>query len=108
LLRIVCRPQDSGIAAEVGHDLVLVPDVIARSEHIDSPIEEFIGNLRSHAETGGGVLAIQYRQIRCELIPKLFEVMVHDGSARLSDGVADEENFHEEEKPHSRRVISLI
>src|SRR5436309_6767916 len=97
--RIVCRiirgPEDSGVLAEVWHDLLFIPDVISRRKHIDSPIEKFIGDLRRHAKACSRILAIQNRQIDCEVFLQTFQAVMNDRAAGLADGVANKKNFHD-------------
>ena len=51
------------MSGQVRHDLFLIPDVIAGGQDIDSPIEQFIGNLGRDAKPAGGILAVQNREI---------------------------------------------
>ena len=63
VLRVVCRPQEPRIRTEVRHDLFFVPDVVSGSQDINSPIEEFVCDLRCDTEAGSRILAIENRQV---------------------------------------------
>src|SRR5437773_11903780 len=71
-----------------------VPDMVARGEDIDAPIEEFICDFGSHSKTRRGVLAIQDREIDLILLLQLLQILMNDGSTGFSNRVADKKNFH--------------
>lgn len=106
---IIGRPQDPRIFGKVRHDLFLIPDVIAGGEDIDTPIEKFIRNSRCHAKPGRGILAVEDRQIHCVIFLQVFQLVMDNGAAGLSDRVSDKKNFHwEKRKARMRRVAPLI
>ena len=92
--RIVRRPQNSGILIEVGHDFFLVPDVIARRQDVDTPIEKFVRNLRRYTKAGCGVLTIQDAEIDLIILLQVFQVLMNDGSTGLPDRITDKKYFH--------------
>ncbi len=65
--------------------------------------------LRCHAKPGRRILAIEDREIHCVIFLQVFQMMMDDGAAGLSDRISDKKNFHgEKRKARMRRVAPLI
>ena len=56
--RVVGRPQQPRLGADVVERFLLVPDVIARRHHVDAPVEQLVADLAGDAEAGRGVLGV--------------------------------------------------
>src|SRR5215475_4279190 len=57
--RIVRRPKQIGLFIEKGEDLLLLPDVIARCQHVDTSREELSSALDVNPHPAGRVLGIR-------------------------------------------------
>ena len=87
--RVVVRPEQPGLLGEIGNNRLLVPDMIARSEQIDFGIQDFFGNLRGHAETGGGIFHVGDAQIDVLLLNDGVDLFFENFPAGFAKDIAD-------------------
>ena len=96
----VQRPQQARLLFDVIDDLALVPDMVARGQHIDPRGKQIIADLRRHAETAGRVLAIDHQKIQLQFSPQRGSGFDHRVTRRAPDNVTQKQN------PHYRISIS--
>src|SRR5262249_26256707 len=76
-------------------DFALVPDVIASGDDVNVQLEQFFGEGRCDAESGGRILAVGHDQVDFAFSYDSRQEVFDDRSSRPSEDVADEENSHE-------------
>src|SRR5437879_3260534 len=64
---IVVRAENRSAVIETRHHLALVPDVIARGQHVDPEAEQVVSDLRRQPKTPGRILAIRDHQVDAQL-----------------------------------------
>ena len=89
--RVVRRPQQPRLGADVIERFLLVPDVIARRHHLDAPVEQLIADLAGDAEPRRGVLRVGDDEIDAVVLDEAGEPLPHELAARTADDVADEQ-----------------
>ena len=81
-------------ALKVFDELALIPDVIAGGDDVYVEFEEFVDDLRSDAESGGGVFAIDDEQIGPFSGDQVFKAFFNNSAAGTAKNVSDEKNTH--------------
>ena len=89
--RVVRRPEETRLCADVIERFLLVPDVIARGHHLDAPVEQLIADLPGDPEPRRGVLRVGDDEIDAVVLDKAGEPLPHELAARTTDDVADEQ-----------------
>ena len=88
------RADEARLAGNIADQLLLVPDVVARGQHVDPGVEERLADLDRDAETGGGVLAVDDERIELQPLAQFGRALDQDGTARSPDDIADVEQAH--------------
>jgi len=86
--------QEARFMGQIVEDFAAVPTVIAAGEDVDAVVEEFVGEARGDAETGGGIFAVGDDQIDFLLSDDVGEALADDVASRGANDVTDEENTH--------------
>ncbi len=84
-----------GHRVHVVDQLALVPDVVAGGEHVCAQLEQVFGDLRSDAETAGGVFSVDDDQIDGMGGAHMPDVLADNPAACTAENVADEKNVQE-------------
>ena len=77
------------------NDLLLVPDMISRGEHLDAQAQELFHDGRRDAEAGGGIFGIGDDQIDFFAGDNPRQAVANDGASRTPKNIADKQNAHE-------------
>src|SRR5437660_1924208 len=92
--REVGRTQEQVLLRDVLHDLLLVPDVVARGQHVGALLEHLLGHRPRHAEAAGGVLAVHHAEVDRVLLAQARQVLRQRGAPGLAEDVADHQDVH--------------
>ena len=68
--------------------------MVAGGENVNTQFEEFLGERRGDAETGGGVLSVGQHEVDGVLLHQSGKALFDDGSSRSAENVADKKNAH--------------
>src|SRR5215469_6806096 len=80
---------------KVIHDLPLVPDVIAGSEHVATQVQEFFSNRSCETKAACSIFGISNHQIDLVRGYKVRKVVVDYLASSAAENVTDEEDLHE-------------
>jgi len=86
-------------------NLLLVPDVVARSNHVRAKIENLLSNGRRNAETAGRVLSIHNKQIDSVRLKHMGQMFTDNMAAGRAKNVADEKYVHKVSLSRRRRYL---
>src|SRR2546421_274807 len=86
---------EAGPAVQAGQHLPLVPDVVARGQHVDSQAEEVVGDPGGQAEAAGRVLPVGHHQVQAILLAELRQEASDGVASRPADDVPDGEHGHD-------------
>ena len=89
---VVERPQDPVVGLQVRVDLALVPDVVARGDHVDAGAEDRVGRGRRQAHPAGDVLAVRGDEVDPALLAQPRQHLLDGHATRLADHVADHQH----------------
>ena len=92
--RIVQRPQQSVLTADVVEDLAAVPGVVAGGDDIDARLIELAADLRGDTEPVGGVFAVDDDEVEFEVPAQLRNAVADRPPAGTTDDVAAEKKLH--------------
>src|ERR1700691_1866033 len=92
--RKIQRPQQAWIAADIGNDLLAVPDVIAGGDDVGAGGVELGADLRRDAEAMRRVLAVDGDEIERQLAPQARQFAHHRIASRLAHHVAQQQKPH--------------
>jgi hypothetical protein len=92
--RVIGRPEQAWLRADVVDGFLLRPDVIARGHDIDAPAEDLVADFTRDPGTGRGVLRVGDHQVDLMMIDESSHAAAHEIASRFSDNVADEEDAH--------------
>src|SRR5258708_12979867 len=70
VFREIGWPQETGVAADIGDDLALIPDVIAGRQDVDPTIVELAAKAFGQAETPPPILAVYHPELDVALPPQ--------------------------------------
>src|SRR5262249_2513257 len=91
---VVVRTQETRLAPDVFHDLLLVPNVVARRQHVKARGQQFLHQPRRDSESGRRVLTVGDGQIDVLSLNDITDVVSHDAAARRAEDITDEEDAH--------------
>jgi len=91
---IIERPKEARLTAEQLNHLLLIPQMVAAGDHINSRSEDFLGGSRCYAGTARSIFAVSHDQIQGLLLAQFGNQFAYDTPARLANDVPDEEQFH--------------
>ena len=90
---VVGRPEQ-GQFVHVGEDVLLVPDMVAGSHHVNAGVQEVTGGFEGESEAAGGVFRVGGHQVDVELTAQLWQQARQGLPARFADYVADHQDSH--------------
>jgi len=67
---------------------------LARSHHIDAPIEQRLADIAREAKPRGGVFRVGNRQIDVVMLDEAAQAFLDEIPPRTANDVADEQNGH--------------
>jgi hypothetical protein len=82
------------LLAQVGYDRALVPDVISARQKIDLGSQKLVGDFRSYAKAGGGVLNVGHTKIYAKLLYETVQLLLDYPAAGFSENIANKKNAH--------------
>jgi hypothetical protein len=94
VFREIGWPQETRVAADIGDDLTLIPDVIAGRQDVDPTIVELAAKAFGQAETARRVLGVYHHEIDVELPPQAGYMLSYGITAGSPYHVAAKQNFH--------------
>ena len=86
--RVIQRAENGQFAVEVGNDLLVCPDMIARGDHIDPGIKELACCTEGQPYPPGSILAIAHHKVNLVFITQVREDLLHRLPAGLANDVA--------------------
>ena len=89
--RVVGRPQQPRLGADVVERFLLVPDVVARGHHVDAAVEQLVADLARDAEAGGRVLGVGDDEVDRVAVDEGRQPVLDQVAPGPADDVADEE-----------------
>src|SRR5439155_9484176 len=92
--RVVGRPQQQVLLADVLDDLLLVPDVVAGGQHVGPLLERLLGDLRRDAEAAGGVLDVDHAEVDGVGLAQPGQELGEGGASGLAEHVAHHEDVN--------------
>src|SRR5688500_2362308 len=95
-LGIIGRPDQLGMFIHILIYFFFLPNVISRSEDIDSRRQQFVGALQIHSYAARGVLGISNRQIDSFSLDQRRNQISNGSSRRPADDVSKNQNTHRE------------
>ena len=91
---IIERTQKAFFVREQFRHFLLVPQMVAAGDDIHAGVEDFPGGFGGDAGAAGGVLAVGDDEIERVLFAEFRQKGFDRIASRLTDDVADEEQFH--------------
>ena len=92
--RIVQRPQYRQVAVQMRNNLFLVPDVIARSQHIDSGLQKFFSSAQGQAQPARGILTVGDHYVNIKLFTQARQELLYCLPAGFAYYIADYQDLH--------------
>jgi len=94
VFREIGWPQETGVAADIGDDLTLIPDVIAGRQDVDPTIVELAAKAFGQAEPARRVLSVYHHEVDVELPPQAGYTLSDGITAGSPYHVTAKQNFH--------------
>jgi len=91
---VVGWPQECFVFVDEFHDLFLVPDVVARREHIHPALIDLLDDRPRDTEAAGGIFDIRHSQVDIVPVNDPGEKVSHGPSSRFSDDISDKKQLH--------------
>src|SRR5262249_21186177 len=92
--RIIQRANESRLAIQQFEHFLLVPEMIAGSDHIDAGGKNLGGSVECDARAAGGIFAVGNNEIEVVLLAQFRHGFGHGAATWLAHDVANEKNLH--------------
>ena len=92
--RVIKRAHKAGFMFEQLENLLLIPEMVATCDSIDSRGKDLFRGSRCDSRASRGVFAIGHNQIEGMFLAQPGDQFAHGSAAGLTDDITDKEQLH--------------
>src|SRR5206468_9065105 len=92
--RVIGRAEQPRLGSDIAQRLLLVPNVITRSHHVDAPLKQLVADLPRNAESRGGILCIGNYEVDGVVLDDARQTAPDELAPGTPDDIADEQDSH--------------